>query len=165
MKIKHLWLSLMLCLLITGCVGNTPSSPKGQWLEEDAIQKIIENGTVFPGHTYYYLGSITAPDSFIAIDNRWQLRTRVWAEVAMSPKRLAGWLQWYRTEDYYGGCEYRAGRILAPDGSPVGYWYSQNPINNIYMPEPGVIEVYKPHNIGGQVCGEPRDDGFSFGSD
>ncbi|MDD2463589.1 MAG: hypothetical protein PHI97_06295 [Desulfobulbus sp.] len=164
MKTNNGIIVLILCLLIAGCAGDTATKPQGQWLEEEGIQKSIEAGTVYHDHNYYYLGSITAPDSFIAVDKRWRLQTRVWAEVTMSQQRLAGWLQWYRSE-HYGGCEYRAGRILAPDGSPVGYWYSQNPINTIYILEPGVIQIYKPHNIAGQVCGEPRDDGFFHGSD
>ncbi len=153
----------MLSLLLTGCAGTQSSVPEGTWLEDEGIQKTIESGTVFSGHRYYYLGSITAPDSFIAIDNRWQLHSRVWADVAMTQERLAGWLQWYSHEDY-GSCSYRAGRILAPDGSQIGYWYSQNPINTIYMPRPGVVEVYKPHDVGGTVCGEPRDGGSYFDS-
>lgn len=150
---------LSACLLtVGGCVGLDPSRPQGQWLEDEEVRQFIEDGRLFPDHTYYYLGSMTAPDSFIAIDNRLQLRTRVWAQVEMTPQQLAGWLQWYRSE-HYGICAYQGGRILAPDGSQVGYWYSQNPINIIFMPEPGVIEVYKPHTVSGRVCGEPDDDG------
>jgi len=163
MNIVNAGSALVLCLMITGCSGIADQQPKGQWVEDAGIQQVIETGTVFPNHTYYYLGSINGPDSFIAIDNRWRLRTRVWAEVAMNPKRLAGWLQWLSHEDR-GACEYRAGRILAPNGSQVGYWYSQNPINLIYMPEPGVIEVYKPHDVGGAVCGESPGTLF-WGSD
>lgn len=155
---------LLFCLLSSGCCGLASFRPQGQWLEDTGVQQTIEAGRIFGGHTYFYLGSITAPDSFIAIDNRWQLRTRVWAQVEMTPQRLDGWLQWYRTE-HYGVCEYRGGRILAPDGRQVGYWYSQNPINTIYMPEPGVIEIYKPHTSSGQVCGEPGVDGLLPGRD
>ncbi len=151
-------------LLASGCAGFNPSRPQGQWLEDEEIQQLTATGTIFPDHSYYYLGSITAPDSFIAIDNHWQLRTRVWAGVEMTPQRLAGWLQWYRSE-HDSGCEYRGGRILAPDGRQVGYWYSQNRFNTIYMPETGVIEVYKPHNGAGRVCGEPGFDGFFPGRD
>jgi len=163
MNSRKLWPIIVLCLLIAGCSMYSDQQPTGQWLEDEEIQKVIEKGTLFPNHTYYYLGSISAPDSFIAIDNRWQLRTRVWAEVAMTPQRLNDWLQRLRSEEY-GVCEYRAGRILAPDGRPVGYWYSQNPLNTIYMPANGVIEVYKPHDVGGVVCGEARG-GFWGGSD
>ena len=153
MRMMKTGLFLALCLLLVGCSGLNDQQPKGQWQEEEDVQKVIETGTVFPDHTYYYLGSIVGPDSFIAIDNRWRLHSRVWAEVAMTPERLAGWLQWI-SRDNYGACEYRGGRILAPDGSPVGYWYSPNRINTIYVPEPGVVEVYKPQDVGGRVCGE-----------
>ena len=151
-------------LCLSGCAGLDASRPQGQWMEDEGVQRQIETGTLFPSHSYYYLGSITAPDTFIAIDNQWQLRSRVWAEVKMTPQRLAGWLQWYRSE-HDGGCEYRGGRILAPDGGQVGYWYSQNRFNIIYMPEPGVIEVYKPHAGAGRVCGEPGVDGYFPGWD
>lgn len=151
-------------LLSGGCAGFDSSRPQGQWLEDEEIQQKIESGVLFPGHTYYYLGSITAPDSFIAIDNHWRLRTRAWAEVKMSPQRLAGWLQWYSSEQY-GACEYRGGRILDPDGRQAGYWYSQNRFNIIYSPEVEVLEVYKPHAGGGRVCGEPGSGGLFPGSD
>jgi len=151
-------------LLMAGCGAIDPQRPQGLWMEEDGIRQRIAGGEIFAGHSYYYLGSITAPDSFIAIDQRWQLRTRVWADVAISEQRLGGWLQWYRTE-HLGFCDYKGGRILAPDGSQVGYWYSQNPYNSIYSPEPGVIEIYKPHAGGGRVCGEPGYNGFFPGHD
>lgn len=162
--IRRLCLVLSLMIAMAGCAGNSFQTPQGEWIEEEGIQKVIESGALFPGHAYYYLGSITAPDSFIAIDNRWRLRTRVWAEVEMNPQRLAGWLQWYRSHQY-GACEYRGGRILAPDGGEVGYWYSQNQFNIIYSPEPGVLEVYKPNAGGGKVCGEPGFNGILPGRD
>jgi hypothetical protein len=155
---------MMAALLLAGCANLVSDLPQGQWLEEEQVQALVEDGIVFPDHRYYYLGSITAPDSFIAIHKEWRLRTRVWAEVEMTPQRLAGWLQWYRTEQY-GICEYRGGRILAPDGRQVGYWYSQNRFNLVYVPEPAVVEVYKPHAGAGMVCGEPGNDGFFPGKE
>lgn len=151
-------------LLMTGCGALDIQRPQGQWQQDEAVRQRIASGEVFAGHRYYYLGSITAPDAFIAIDQRWQLRSRVWAEVSVSEQRLAGWLQWYRTE-HLGFCDYKGGRIFAPDGSQVGYWYAQNPYNLIYSPQPGVLEIYKPHAGGGRVCGEPGFDGFLPGQD
>lgn len=151
-------------LLLAGCGAIEPQRPQGLWLEDAGVRQRIAQGEIFAGHLYYYLGSITAPDAFIAIDQRWQLRSRLWAEVEIGPERLAGWLQWYRTE-HLGFCDYKGGRILAPDGSQVGYWYAQNPYNTIYSPQPGVIEIYKPHAGGGRVCGEPGHNGFFFGGD
>ena len=161
-------MALVLCiastLLLSGCGAIEPQQPRGMWLQDGQIQQHIARGEIFAEHRYYYLGSITAPDAFIAIDQRWQLRSRLWAEVETGPERLAGWLQWYRTE-HLGFCDYKGGRILAPDGSQVGYWYAQNPYNTIYSPQPGVIEIYKPHAGGGQVCGEPGHGGFFHGRD
>lgn len=169
-RLMHWFRSVLLLLvgcsgyLLAGCVAIDPQRPQGQWIEDTEVSQRIANGEIFAGHLYYYLGSITAPDAFIAIDQRWQLRSRVWAEVAISEQRLAGWLQWYRTE-HLGFCDYKGGLILAPDGSHVGYWYGQNPYNTIYAPEPGVIEVYKPHAGGGRVCGESSSHGFLPGRD
>lgn len=151
-------------LLMAGCSAIDPQRPQGQWLHDEGVRQRIASGEIFAGHSYYYLGSITAPDAFIAIDPHWQLRSRIWAEVAISEQRLAGWLQWYRTE-HLGFCDYKGGRILAPDGTQVGYWYAQNPYNTIYAPQSGVIEIYKPHAGGGRVCGEPGGDGFFPGRD
>lgn len=147
-------------LLMTSCGAIEPQRrPQGAWLEDTEVRQRIAQGEIFAGHLYYYLGSITAPDAFIAIDQHWQLQSRLWADVAISEQRLNGWLQWYRTE-HLGFCDYKGGRILAPDGSQVGYWYAQNPYNTIYVPEPGVIEIYRPHAGGGRVCGEPNPGGF-----
>lgn len=151
-------------LLLTSCGAIEPQQPQGVWLEDAEVRKRIARGEIFDGHLYYYLGSITAPDAFIAINQHWQLQSRIWADVVISEQRLNSWLQWYRTE-HLGFCDYKGGRILAPDGSQVGYWYAQNPYNTIDAPQPGVIEIYKPHAGGGRVCGEPGPGGFFHGRD
>lgn len=150
---------LTVCCVSAGC---TATQPSGQWLIEPEAGHLFESGTVLPHHTYYYLGSITAPDSIIAIDDRFILRTRVWAQVALSQAMLNGWLQWYRTEHYPSGCQYRGGVIITPDGQRAGFWYSQNIINIVRSPEAGVIEVYQPHAVSGLTCGQERD-GSLFG--
>lgn len=152
--LRFLLLTLVCSLYIGGCTAHVPS---GKWEVDTGVKQAFEAGTVFPDHTYYYLGSITAPDSIIAISNQYSLRTRVWAQIDMSEKVLNGWLSWYRTE-YYGPCEYRGGVILTPDGRQAGFWYSQNIINIIEMPEPGVLVVFQPTSLGWSKCGEQDRD-------
>ncbi|ADW18283.1 hypothetical protein Despr_2136 [Desulfobulbus propionicus DSM 2032] len=155
----HVMMRLLFCLLaavlLTGCAAPVPG---GKWEIDRAVQQTFEAGQLFPEHSYYYLGSITAPESIIAIDNRFTLQTRVWAHIDMSEQRLNGWLQWYRGERY-GGCDYYGGVILAPDGRRAGVWYSPNIFNIIRMPEPNVLEVFQPYSFMGRRCGEPNDDG------
>ncbi|MBV5319180.1 MAG: hypothetical protein JZU50_15410 [Desulfobulbaceae bacterium] len=158
MQRPHLTRTLLLLLswtiLLAGCAAQVPA---GRWETDPRVQKSFEAGTLLPNHTYYYLGSYTAPDSVIAIDNRFTLRTRVWAQVDISEQMLNGWLNWYRTENFGWSCPYQGGVILTPDGQQAGIWYSRNIINIIRMPEPGVLEVYQPVTITGRRCEERRD--------
>ena len=143
-------------------VGCTATGPAGKWETDLGVQQAFEAGQVFPDHTYYYLGSIAAPGYVIAINNRFTLRTRVWAQVDMTEQKLNGWLSMYQTKRFTG-CEYYGGVILTSDGQQAGLWYSQNSINIIRMPEPGVIEVYQPHTISGATCGAEHDGMMSNG--
>lgn len=162
MKVPYFFRFLLLffgLIVLPGCAATVPG---GKWETDIGVQRAFEAGTVFPDHTYYYLGSSAAPGSIIAISNRFILRTRVWAQVDMTEETLNGWLQWYKT-DQITGCDYYGGVILTPDGQRAGLWYSQNIINLIRMPEPGVVEVYQPHSISGATCGTSRDGMLSNG--
>ena len=143
-----------------GCSAGVPG---GAWVTDPQVRQLFESGTLLANHTYYYLGSFGAPDSIIAIDNRFTLRSRVWARAEVDQRMLDGWLQWYRTEHFPSGCELRGGRILTPDGQQAGVWYSQNIVNIVRMPEPGVIEVFQPHSPAGHTCGRDNNANFLFG--
>ncbi len=150
---------LLLTLGLSVLAGCTSSVPSGKWEVVPGVQQDFEAGRILPDHTYYYLGSSAAPDSVIAISHQFTLRTRVWAQVDLNAEVLGGWLNWYRTEKF-NPCEYYGGVILAPDGQQAGVWYSQNIINTIRMPEPGVLEVFQPHTPSGPTCGSHDDRGL-----
>lgn len=154
-SLPSILLPLGLVLFLTACAGH--NVPTGRWTTDDSVRKFFEEGRIYPDHTYYYLGSITAPDSIIAIDNRYTLRTRVWAEIAISQQVFNGWLTWYRT-DNFGPCPLYGGVILTPAGRPAGYWYSRNTRNIVEEPEPGVLVVYQPDSNGFTRCGRQDDD-------
>ena len=160
MKMQHIFRLLLLILslaIVAGCVYKAPV-PAEQWKEDVGVQKTFEAGTLLADHTYYYLGSIAAPDSIIAINNHFTLRTRVWAQVEdMNEKVLKGWLQMLRYKNTGYCSEYYGGVILTPDGQQAGVWYSPNTINIVQMPEPGVVVVFKPHTVSGAACGDPED--------
>ena len=157
---RLLFPALLLALLLGGCTAGVPG---GAWVTDPQVRQLFESGTLLANHTYYYLGSFGAPDSIIAIDNRFTLRSRVWARAEVDQRMLDGWLQWYRTEHFPSGCELRGGRILTPDGRQAGVWYSQNIVNIVRMPEPGVIEVFQPHSPAGHTCGRDNNANFLFG--
>jgi hypothetical protein len=137
-------------LFITGC---TAKMPTGAWKVDREAQQTFETATVLPDHTYYYLGSSGAPTSVIAISNEFHLRTKVWAQIEISEKILRGWRQWHAARGT-SSCSYYGGVIRTPDGRQAGVWYSQNVINTVRMPEPGVLEIFQPVSTSGRECGE-----------
>ncbi|MDX9833889.1 MAG: hypothetical protein RBT36_01585 [Desulfobulbus sp.] len=152
--------ALFTLLLLTGCTGGPPA---GAWVADPQVRQLFESGTLLPDHSYYYLGSFGAPDSIMAIDNRYTLRSQVWAGAKVDQHLLNGWLQWYRSEHHPPGCQFRGGRILTPDGRQAGVWYSQNIVNIVRLPEPGVLEVFQPHSPSGPTCGRDNNANFLFG--
>ena len=150
----RLFLLLGGLVLLSGCLARVPA---GNWQVEPEIKNFFEAGTLLPDHSYYHLGPLAAPDAVIAVDNRFTLRTRVWAQADVSAEMLNGWLNWYRTDNFRRHCPYYGGVILTPDGQQAGIWYSPDIRNIIRMPEPGVLEVYQPTSLTGRSCGEPRD--------
>ncbi len=140
---------LLLLVLLAGCGA---SRPTGRWVTSSDVLQTFRSGTILPHHTYYYTGSPVEPDAVIAIDNSFQLRTKVWSRVDITQKLLDRWMFWAAT-DMSVLCPYKAGIILAPDGRQVGVWFSKFAFNTIRSPEPGVIEVYLPFAPDNTSCG------------
>ena len=143
-------------LLTCGCAAGLPS---GSWDVDDRVRQAFEAGHLFPDHTYYYLGSATAPDAIIAVDNRYTLQSRVWERVDISQEQLGRWMQFYRT-DNSRPCDFWGGVIRTPDGQPAGFWYAQDLYNVVTMPAPGVLIIHQPTSPWGGKCG--TSDGFRF---
>lgn len=161
MKAHSLFPLLLLIVVSTFSTGCVATSPGGRWEVAPGVQQDFESARILPDHTYYYLGSSSAPDSIIAINNQFTLRTRVWAQVNLTQEMFNSWMNWHRTD--VTGCEYHGGVILTPDGRKAGFWYSQNLFNIIRMPEPGVLEVFQPRSFAMTTCGALNDDHGGIG--
>ncbi|MGI6657541.1 MAG: hypothetical protein ACOX5Z_12135 [Desulfobulbus sp.] len=154
---SRLLLWMLPLLVLSACATPSPELT-GRWQPDSRITALFREGVILPDHRYYYLGSSGRPDAVIAISNRFVLRTRVWAEVEMTPQLLAGWMQMFRTDQTWG-CVWRGGVILAADGKQAGVWYSGNIFNLVREPEPGVLEVYQPTGYMGRRCDDMDGDG------
>lgn len=143
---------LLLLLLMAGCGGGGPT---GRWLVNSDVMRDFRSGAILARHTYYYTGSPVEPDAVIAIDNRFQLRTKVWSRVDITQELLDRWMFWTRT-DLSMRCPYKAGVILTPDGEQAGVWFSKFTFNTVRSPEPGVVEVYLPFAPGNSACGREQ---------
>jgi hypothetical protein len=89
---------------------------------------------VLPGYNYYYTGSDSYPKAVIGIRKEYQLESKFWKPVELTPERLKRWLEWRRSKleetlSYYGL------DILAPDGGQVGIWYTMSVTKNYGLVE------------------------------
>lgn len=144
-----LFFSLLLIMVMTGCVQ---SSPSGKWARSKDGGLPFENRTILPDHTYYFIGNEVTPESIIAVDNRYTLKTGVWSPVTITRKILDEWMFWIDTRLSLT-CTYYGGILLTPDGDKAGIWYSRKLISVVKTPEPGVLQVYAPYNPSGSPCG------------
>lgn len=152
----------MIAILIVGTLaGCGVLAPTGGWETDGRVEQLFTSAVVLPHHTYYYLGSVTAPDSIIAIDTRFTLRTKVWAEIEISEQVLSNWLAWLPLV-HSRSCVFRGGVIRTPDGEQAGVWYSPNLINLVQMPEPDMLVVFPPRSIGPSACGDQEQDGLGL---
>ena len=152
---------LSIALLLGGCAD---TGPAGRWVGSREVARAFEAHEVFPGHRYYYVGSIAQPDGVIAIDPRFRLKKgRVWAEVAVDEARLAEWQSWWQA-GFFHHCMYLGGLILTPSGERAGYWYSPFLLNRVQMNEDGELVVHLPHSpTGATSCeGEGGNDEREF---
>jgi len=142
------FLSLFMIIILGGCVQTGPS---GKWVRNAADAKVFESKTLLKDHTYYYRGGETAPDSIIAVDNTYTLKTRVWSQVDITQKMLDKWMYWLTISPSIT-CPYYGGAIITPDGRKAGIWYSKKLITTVKLPEPGVLQIYPPYSRTGSSC-------------
>lgn len=139
---------LFMVVNLSGCVQ---AGPSGKWTKNADDAQVFESKTLLKGHTYYYRGRETAPDSIIAIDNSYTLKTKVWSKVEITQKMLDDWMYWLTITPSIM-CPYYGGAILTPDGRKAGIWYSRKLITTVKTLEPGVLQVYPPYSLSGSSC-------------
>jgi hypothetical protein len=145
-RIPGHFLYLIMALLLTGCAANQYQT--GNWQTDSAITNAFESAYVFPDHTYYYIGSREAPDSIIAIQNRFTLKSSIWIQIDMREDILKSWIGWYKADTFHH-CLYYGGEILTPQHERAGYWFSPFPRNLVQFPQEQVLIVYRPEALNG----------------
>ena len=154
MKTRYIFNFLILVLSATffaaNCDAAKMKAPVGKWETNTEAKKSFETAKLMPDYTYYYIGSITEPESVIAVSNTFKLSpSRAWAKVdEMSEKVLRGWAQAWKA-DGHDSADLSGGNILTPDGKKAGIWYSHYPANIVTFPEPGTLTVFQPHPVSG----------------
>lgn len=134
------WQSCVLFLFLSAFVGGCGASPQSLKRSLE-IEKHFESATILPGYTYYVQGSAPDPEAIIALEEKYQLQSRLWTRVEWTEKEMAR-IIFLMQSDAIGFCTIDGGNMIAPDGQIIGFWYSQRDSSLIKQPEPGVVEIY-----------------------
>ncbi len=117
---------------------------QGRLVRSFEVAKLVEEAIVLPDHTYYYTGPEARPDAIIAIDNRYELKSKYWIRVDNVEEKLADWNYFidnkWRYSKFYEGAQ-----IMTPDSEQAGIWYSRYDHTVVRYPDPNSIIVYKPY--------------------
>jgi len=106
-------------LLLLSCVGVNYG---GLRLSRD-VSNLFESFQVLDDHNYYYSGSDARPYGILGIHKDYTLRSELWKPVDLTPDHLKLCVS-LMTDHQGTSIKPYGSRIVAPDGSDIGVWYS-----------------------------------------
>jgi hypothetical protein len=114
-----LWVVIQSTLI--GC-ATVPDRTSGIRSSQEATD-IWHSYQVLPNYKYYYSGGDARPNYIIGIDDRYQLTSKLWKPVDLTPEMLKNWINYIRPRVGYSPELYGAD-IVDLNGQRVGLWYS-----------------------------------------
>jgi hypothetical protein len=114
-----LWVVIQSTLI--GC-ATVPDRASGIRTSQAATD-IWNSYQILPNYKYYYTGGDAQPNYIIGIDDRYQLTSKLWKPVDLTPAMLKNWLNYIQPRVGYDPSLYGAD-ITDLNGKRVGLWYS-----------------------------------------
>ena len=151
---RSLPIVLSLCML-SACAANY--KPAYKYSQE--VAKLFEKPpTLIQDHTYYFFGSETTPTAVIAINNQFNMTSKVWGKVDINQKILDDWAFQFDTYTGWWNCPYQGVKLFTEDGTQVGVGYSKWTFSVVKTKGPNEIVVYPPQALGNCRQQERIDD-------
>ena len=114
-------LTIIQSILIT-CPATAAKKPSGV-SSSQAATNIWHSYQILPNYKYYYSGPDSQPNYIIGIDDRYQLTSKLWKPVDLTPEKLEDWINYVRPRVGYSPRLYGAD-ITDKDDRRIGLWYS-----------------------------------------
>ncbi len=108
--------ALLVPMFLGGCTGSYGTL---KW--DTGVQQAFESNQVPSDYTYYYYGFDTRPYVVFGIQPQYEMKSRMWREVAPNTAEFKEMIRWV-WEDY--GYRRFGADILNPQGQKVGILYS-----------------------------------------
>lgn len=127
-------------LMVVGCTG---SKQYGRYRIDDQVKADFEAYRVFPQYAYFFSGPQNFPRAIIGVDKNYELVSRFWKPIDLTERQLTKWIQ-NITHVGVGSHKFDGYTMLAPQGDPVGIWYSSREFTNLYVVGDKQITVTPP---------------------
>ena len=115
----HALILAMLLLAATACV-----LPQVTFERDGQVHNAFESGLVLPGYDYYYSGPEAQPLAIVGIRHGLAFEQGFWKKVELDAEGLRDWLWVIKNDTRPPRDRYHGAKILAPDGSELGIWFS-----------------------------------------
>jgi hypothetical protein len=127
----------VLALTLAGCTvansGRLQGSPEAT--------EVFKSNRILPDHQYFVSGFQRVPYAIIAVDNKYQLRSRRWQAIDLDATALNQLI--YRMENVYS-LNPRGALILDHEGNQLGLWYSSQYQTTVRREKDNRIVVVSP---------------------
>ena len=123
MTISKVGYFLSSLLILAGCAALT--SGYGRFLTDETVTKNFEAFQIDPDMNYYTSGSDTYPSAILGLKKKFILDNDLWKPLKSNPWSFKELVQNMQDKVYMGSKSLPRGfTIYAPDGEPLGVWYS-----------------------------------------
>jgi hypothetical protein len=143
--LKYIGLIIVLSTVMLACSGNITYF-KPSW----DVSRMFENGNVLPDHKYYVGGPVSKPNAVVAILKEYTLESDSWKEISVDQASLADLI---KRVGFVPGAKEKSrrlpngARIVSPDGTPVGIWYSVYDYSIVFIDGKRISLTYPPSTL------------------
>lgn len=117
-------LFLTAALLMLACAASACMTPQVTFRRDAGVNAAFEAAVVLPDYDYYYSGPEAQPLAIVGIRQGQRFEQGLWKKVALSEKQLKDWVWLIDSATRATRDQYYGAKILAPDGTELGIWYS-----------------------------------------
>lgn len=117
-------LFLTTALLMLACAAFACMTSQVTFRRDAGVNAAFEAAIVLPNYDYYYSGPEAQPLAIIGIRQGLRFEQGLWKKVTLSEKQLKDWVWMIDSATSLTRMHYYGAKILAPDGSELGIWYS-----------------------------------------
>ncbi|MFH1019597.1 MAG: hypothetical protein V1782_03130 [Pseudomonadota bacterium] len=132
---------VMLAFAAAGCM-----IPQVTFQRDAGVNAAFEGAVVLPDYDYYYSGPEAQPLAIIGIRHGYRFEQGFWKPVALTEGQLREWVWMIDTATRSTRVSYYGAKILAPDGTEIGIWYSFLDWGVAEVAPDGLVILYTPDN-------------------